>query len=263
MEKPSRWKSRRLFCRVKYLFKMKNDVAFWREQQKSSRLYKFLALDKPGVWAVIYFWFFIYKPLWASLLYLAFRLGKLSYAWWVRRSVPSQQFTSVEHISKTASAVSRERMEWWYPGTDAAKAGVILLVFLRIGAGWWIWRTSQFALHDLIGLTLFVVFIAMGIVDLLSVNFPRVVIDEEGITGSERLWRRRRASWRDIACCEVKRVRKLLGEGFDYQFKFKDESGRVILDLEPASLRGLNGEELEEIETEIKRRLTSTLPVTP
>lgn len=176
----------------------------------------------------------------------------------VRRAGLSLEKTETELVSNTAQNTSVGALKWWFPRTVIGRIGLALSPFLLGAASWWQWHSAEsFWFEGAQGAAGFLIFSCIGIINLPFVRFPYVQIDERGIAGFQKDWWRRRASWQDVACCEIKRATNFSGEITSHWFTFKDENDKVLLILSPRSMFGLTDDEREAVAAEIKRRMTS------
>jgi hypothetical protein len=179
--------------------------------------------------------------------------------WWavrqVRRSGLSQELTTTETIPKTATQFSSQSAEWMYPKTMMGALGIASIYFIFSAFGWWLWHFTTGVFKPFIGMVGFWLFLLVGVVGLIYLRAPYVGIDDKGVVGFQNLWWRRRAPWDKIATVELKRCSNYSGESTARWFIFRDEKGKMLLNLTPFSLQGLSGEEIGAIEVEIKRSM--------
>lgn len=181
--------------------------------------------------------------------------------WWslrqLRRAELSQETKTVEIVTKTASVFSGEPIEWHSSQTLAHKIALASVPLMMSIAGWGMWRSFEdYWVLRVQGAALFVGFIASGLWMLFRRPFA-FLIDEEGVVASSS----RRLFWKDVASCEIWRHQDIFGESIGRSFVFKNEQGKVLLKFSSQYLELFTLQEqmqqIEEITTEIKRRLTS------
>jgi hypothetical protein len=172
----------------------------------------------------------------------------------VRKAGLSQKSRTSEMIVKTATQVPGEAVGLYIP---KPLIFVVLFFSALMGvASWSLWHNPRDP-GDVVliwtGIIGFPFSAVMVLAALILLFVPYVRIDDTGIVSSRNPFWHRRVKWTEIVSCEITNVKNFVGENTVRQFVFKGAGGRKLM---TANLMVALGH-VDEIETEIRRRLTS------
>lgn len=158
-------------------------------------------------------------------------------------------------IRRTAMEFSGSPREWSQPKENPGFMGWILYFVFMTAALWWEWSMGDgFVL--LLAPLLIVFALFVGSISLSRRGKADISVNSEGVAFWPRLCPCQKALWAAVAECEITRAFDNLDREPVRLFSFKGNDGTVLSRMELRTQPWLSDTDIDEIEAEIKRRMT-------